>query len=268
MNIDLPIIILNYKNAYLVREQLRFFQSSQTPFSIELIVVDNASHDDLSSLVRQFPAVRFIFSDHNKGMGAGNNIGIAAAQGNAILILNPDVIVLPGAVTTLWNYLSSHPDVGMVGPRLMNPDGSLQYSCFRFHTMLTPFVRRTKMSFFSFGRKELTRFLMLDDPSCGERSVDWLLGAAVMIRAKALREVGMFDERFFLFLEDTDLCRRFWRKGWKVVYHPGATMIHYPHRLSSSETFTSFFRRVTWIHVASWLKYLWKWRNERRAREC
>ncbi|MFA4873134.1 MAG: glycosyltransferase family 2 protein [Patescibacteria group bacterium] len=259
----LSIIILNYKKINLVRQQLRSLDELHLPFSYETIVVDNASGDRIETLSKEFPNVLALPLTWNCGMGAGNNTGLKRAQGEYVLILNPDVILLPRAIETLCEYLSKSPRVGMAGPKLLNPDQTLQYSCFRFPRWYTPFFRRTKLSHFSAGKSELDRFLMREWDHNDIRSVEWLQGSAFLVRRNALEEVGLFDERFFLFFEDTDWCRRFWQKHWEVAYVPDAVMVHYPQRLSSFDGIWTFFNRLTWIHISSWVKYFWKWRNQR-----
>ncbi|MEW6610830.1 MAG: glycosyltransferase family 2 protein [Patescibacteria group bacterium] len=257
----LSIIILNYKKINWVRQQLRYLGKLHFPFSSEIIVVDNASGDQLAFIANEHPSVRVVSLSRNRGMGRGNNAGLKIAQGELILLLNPDVIILPGAIEKLCNFFAHHPEVGMGGPKLLNPDQTLQYSCFRFPRWLTPLFRRTHLSRLSLGRRELNRFAMLDWDHNEPQNVDWLQGSALLVRRKALEEVGLFDERFFLFFEDTDWCRRFWQKGWAVAYVPDAMMVHYPQRLSSSDGIWTLFNRLTWIHIASWIKYFWKWRK-------
>lgn len=259
----LSIIILNYKKINLVRQQLRSLNEFHLPFSFETIVVDNASGDQIGVLAKEFSGVQILPLLWNCGMGAGNNAGLKRAQGEYMLILNPDVILLPRAIETLCEFLSKSQRAGIAGPKLLNPDQSLQYSCFRFPRWFTPLFRRTHLSRIPMGKKELNRFAMLDWDHKEARNVDWLQGSALLVRRKALEEAGLFDERFFLFFEDTDWCRRFWQKHWEVVYVPEAQMVHYPQRLSSSDGVWTLFNRLTWIHIASWIKYFWKWRNQK-----
>jgi GT2 family glycosyltransferase len=126
--------------------------------------------------------------------------------------------------------------------------------------LFTPFYRRTPLGRTKRGQKDLDRFLIKDFDHRSERSVDWLLGSFLFIRAEALAEVGLFDERFFLYFEDTDLCRRFWRAGWKVVYWAEAKIIHNHYRLSARLPWYKFFlNSAARHHIISWLKYLGKW---------
>ena len=264
---DLSLIILNYQSMHMVREQLRVLAGCSFPFSTEIIVVDNASGDHQGEgLRRGFPQARFLMLARNQGMGGGNNRGLEAAHGTYALILNPDIVVFPEAIEHLYGYMHAHPRAGMCGPKLLNPDGTLQESCFRFPRWITPLSRRTKFAMLPWGRRELDRFLMRDWDHAAARPVDWLLGGALMVRREAFEKVGMFDERFFLFFEETDWCRRFWQHGWEVVYVPEAVMVHYPHRLSSGKGMSVLFSRMAWIHIASWAKYFCKWRGVKKSR--
>src|SRR3989344_4747761 len=158
---DLSLIILNYQSMHMVREQLRVLAGCSFPFSTEIIVVDNASGDHQGEgLRRDFPQARFLMLARNQGMGGGNNRGLEAAHGTYALILNPDIVVFPEAIEHLYGYMHAHPRAGMCGPKLLNPDGTLQESCFRFPRWITPLSRRTKFAMLPWGRRELDRFLM------------------------------------------------------------------------------------------------------------
>lgn len=237
---------------YALRGLLRFPPQEQH----EIIVVDNASaeHEQMDALRKQFPQVRFLLLSQNRGYAAGNNAGMAVALGDRVLILNPDIVVFADSIDALLDALEIDRHVGMVGPRLFNPDGTLQPSCNRFYSPLTPIFRRTALGRLRMGQAILRRDLMLDWDHSHARDVDWLMGSALLVRKKAIEEVGGLDERFFLYFEDMDWCRRFWAAGWRVRYAPQAVMAHYHQRLSAR----SFWRRHTRIHVASAVKYFLK----------
>ena len=147
-------------------------------------------------------------------------------------------------------------EVGMAGPQLLNPDKTVQYSAFRWYNYLTPFCRRTWLKHTSIGQKEIRRFLMQDWDHQTERKVEWLMSSLVIIRRSALDEVGFFDERFFVYMSDTDLCRRFWQKHWPVIYTPQSVFIHLHHRQSADDL------QLTVVHLKDWLRYIWKWRKQ------
>ena len=179
----------------------------------EVVVVDNASTDGTVEAVRQsFPEVRVV-EGPNDGYGAAANRGIAACSAPFVLLLNSDVVVRTGALRALAEYLQSHPRAGLAGPRLENPDGTLQRSCFAFLGTLRLAVEKTAL-----GR----HLRSYDRP----RTAPWVLGAALAIRREAFDAVGGFDPAFFLYAEEVDLCWRLWQAGWEVHYTPSATVLH------------------------------------------
>lgn len=259
---DISIVILNYKSKGLTLNCLKSIKESDfSGLKREIIVVDNNSHDYLGDILSwQYPDVIFIANEKNLGMGAGNNVGIKKAQGKYVVIMNPDTLVFPDTFKKLYNYLEADKEVGLAGPRQFNPDKTIQDSCFRWHSLLTPFYRRTFLGKFRFAQRDLERFLMKDFDHQSEREVDWLLGSFLFCRREMLRQVGLFDERFFLYFEDTDLCRSAWEKGWKVIYYPEAEIIHNHNRESASlPWYKALVNPAARFHIASWLKYLGKW---------
>ncbi len=260
---DLSIIILNYKSRELVKQCVKTIGLLAPKVSYEIIVVDNASDDGVGAmLAERFPDVRFLQSPTNTGFAAGNNLGIRAAKGRYVVIMNPDITVLPGALEEMVSYMDTHPDVGVMGPKLIHPDGSLDPSCYRFPTRMIPVYRRTPLGKFSSGRRAIAEYLMEDYDHETTSDVDWLLGAALIVRREAFEKVGLLDEQYFLYFEDTDWCRRFSEAGYRVVYHPKAKMVHYHERLSAQGPwFLSVLKPSTRIHIASCFKYFSKWKD-------
>ncbi|MEK7515990.1 MAG: glycosyltransferase family 2 protein [Patescibacteria group bacterium] len=264
MSPDLSVIILSYRTKNLVKECVKSIRRAAPQLSYEIIVVDNASGDGVGEMMReQFPDIRFVESAENLGFAGGNNIGLREALGRYRMVLNPDIVVLPGALEKMVAAMDAHPEIGLLGPKLLAPDKSLQYSCYRFPSLLTPFLRRTRLGETRWGAGVVNRYLMADWDHAEMRDVDWLLGAALIVRAEALAHVGLFDDRFFLYFEDTDWARRFWKAGYRVVYFPEAELFHF-HRRESAEgsLLESLLRRTTHVHVASAVKYFWKYREE------
>lgn len=262
---DLSVIIVNYRTEGLLKQCLRGIALSRPrELTMETIVVDNASNDGSAAMVRaQFPDARLIVAQSNRGFAAGVNLGLRAATGAAYFIMNPDLAVFPGVFETVVRYLREHPGVGMVGPRLINPDGTVQLSARRFPGPLTPLYSRTPLGLFPPFRARLRRYLMVEWNHRNPRPVDWILGAAMVVRAEAARSVGALDERFFLYFEDVDWCRRFWKFGWSVVCLSSVELVHYHQRLSAaSGLLASVFLRATRIHIRSALAYFWKYRGQ------
>ena len=193
-------------------------------------------------------------------MGAGNNAGLKKARGKYLVVMNPDTIAFKDTFKKLYDYMETNASVGITGPLQYNPNKTIQNSCFRWYGIFTPMYRRTPLGRFKFAQKDIGRLIMKDFDHKSEREVDWLLGSFLFIRAKALKEVGLFDERYFMYFEDTDLCRRFWEKNWKVVYFPQARIIHNHLRQSAQcPWYKALISPIVRYHIASWIKYLRKW---------
>jgi GT2 family glycosyltransferase len=258
------IVFLNYRTPGLLKYCLRRFMAMRYPFAHEFIVVDNASADGSVAMIRaEYPAVRLIASDENNGFASGNNQGIRAARGRYVMIVNPDIVPRPYALEQLVAFLDDRPNVAMVGPRLTNPDGSVQDSCYRFPSMTIPIYRRTLLGRTRRGRQKNEQYCMRDTLRDAAQPVDWLLGACILVRKDVLDTVGLMDEQFFLYYEDTDWCRRFWNSGYEVWHLPHASMVHY-HRRESADAhgIAALASRMTRIHIISGMKYFWKWRGK------
>jgi GT2 family glycosyltransferase len=259
---DISIIILNYKSKGFTMACLKsIMEADFSNLKYEIIVVDNDSDDSIGEILAwQYPQVVFIQNDKNIGMGAGNNVGIKKANGKYVAIMNPDTIAFRDTFIKLYEYMEVNLEVGVVGPLQLNPDKSIQNSCYRWHSLLTPLYRRTFLSKFSFAKKDIDRLLMKDYDHKLTREVDWLLGSFLFVHKKAIADVGLFDERYQLYFEDTDWCRMFWEKKWKVVYNTDAKIIHNHNRESAKVAWYKFFtNKTTRWHIASWIKYLKKW---------
>lgn len=259
---DISIVIVNYKSKGLALNCIKSIKDADwSGLEYEIIVVDNDSEDAIGEILAwQNPEVKFIQSEKNIGMGAGNNLGIKRAQGKYVAIMNPDTIAFRDTFKKLYNYLETNKGTGMVGPKQYNPDKTIQDSCFRWFSLLTPIYRRTPLGKTAFGKRDIYRVMMEDFDKSSIKEVDWLMGSFLFCRAEALKQVGYFDERFFLYFEDTDLCRHFWQKKWKVVYDPEAEIIH-NHGRQSAKTpwYKPLGNQASRHHIISWFKYLWKW---------
>lgn len=259
----LSIIIVNYNTFALTRACIVSCLNQATRIEKEIIVIDNHSHDESVALLRSdFPEVTVLANDANKGLAAGVNQALAVARGEYLLILNPDVTPKPGAIHQLVTWLDTHPAVGMVGGQLRDATNRLQPSCFRFYRLATVMYRRTGLGRTPRGRADLKRFLMRDIDHARPRPVEWLMGSCLLVRRRAVEEVGGMDERFFLYFEDVDWCRRFWLAGWQVMYVPGAQFIHFHQRQSQGTLRDTMVNWATREHIRSALKYFWKYRQQ------
>ncbi len=236
------------------QQQLRHFGPTGAPAALEVIVVDNASSDDTGAQLPQaFPWVRFIASGENLGFTRGNNRGYAASRGQYVYFLNPDTELdhgatarlaaargLPAPHDSLWvlySAIAAATGIGMVGPQLRYPDGEQQPSVRRFPTPPTGFFESTWLGRMWRGNPWARRMHMADWPVAYRHDVDWVVGAAMLCRRQALEDVrtqaGPFDERFFMYSEELDLCRRLKLEEWRVVFVPEAVVIH--HEAKSSD---------------------------------
>ncbi|HCJ52678.1 MAG: hypothetical protein A2898_04220 [Candidatus Kerfeldbacteria bacterium RIFCSPLOWO2_01_FULL_48_11] len=260
---DLSIIILNYKTRGLLRQCLRGIEQYSLSLAYEVIVVDNASRDGTREMmVEEFPHTLFIETPVNIGFAGGMNRGIRKSRGTYVLLLNTDVAILDNAIGKMFEYMENHPRVGIAGPRLINPDGSVQLSCYRFPTFMTALWRRTPFGKLPAVKRRLQKYLMLDFDHTVSSAVDWVLGACMIVRRQTFNKIGLLDERYFLYVEDTDWCRRCWQANWEVHYIAHAEMVHY-HERKSAETpgLTGIFSYAARIHITSWIKYFYKYRG-------
>lgn len=194
----------------------------------QIIVVDNASSDGTADAVRAaFPGVEVIANRENRGFAAANNQGIRRARGRVVVLLNPDTWVAPNALGRLVRFLDENPAVGVVGPRLVYPDGRTQPSRRRFPTLLTGFLESTVVQDYWRDNRVLRRYYVADRSDDETQEVDWLVGACLAVRREAIETAGLLDERFFLYSEEVEWCWRIRRAGWRVVYLPEATVYHH-----------------------------------------
>ena len=253
---EIAAILVNYNAGGELARAIRSIADEMVGRSWEAFVVDNASSDGSAASAAEFaPMVQLVQNTANVGFSRGVNQGLAASTAPLVLIMNPDCRLVAGAVATLRSVLDARPDCAIVGPRILNPDGSVQGSARGDPDMLTGLFGRTAL----LGR--LVPFLRVAKRSVvaeeairsGEESVvvDWLSGACMLARRTALEQVGGFDERFFLYWEDADVCRRLRARGHHVRYVPAATAIHRVGQ--SSRTARTFAIRA--FHRSAYLYY-------------
>jgi hypothetical protein len=234
---DLSIIIVNWNVKELLSNCLQSLLDAcqASPGLIaEIIVVDSASTDGSPAMVQaEFPQVRLIHSDENLGYARGNNVGVGAAQGRYLFLLNPDTVVKPAALGHMVGYMETHPGVGAVGPQLLWPDGMVQSSRRRFPTLGSLFWESTLPGQWFPTNQHARRYHVADRSANWTQCVDWVVGAAILIRRAAWADVGPIEETFFMYFEETDWCRRAAEAGWSIHYLPDAQVIH--HEGKSSE---------------------------------
>lgn len=223
--VDISILIVNWNTKDLLRACLESVQEIPSSVAVETLVVDNGSVDGSVELVRSdFPWVQLIANDSNLGFAAANNQAITRSRGRYVLLLNSDARLAAGAAEHLVEALDHHPDVAVVGGKLLNPDGTFQGSYYDFPTLKSELLILTY----------LARILYLPtypsypaDRSERQRTVDWVNGAFLAARRAAISEVGVLDETVFMYSEEVDWCFRFRLAGWRVLYEPRAVAYHH-----------------------------------------
>ena len=221
----ISVIIVSYNTCAMTLTCLRTLYENLGGMSAEVWVVDNASSDDsVTAIQRDFPDVHIIANDTNRGFGAANNRAIQRSTGDYLLLLNSDAFIKLRSIQALVACMQDNPSAGVVGPKLLNEDGSLQRSCYRYPT---PFRALCESLFItaSFPRSKLVGDYRAW-PHDSELPVDFVIGACMLVRRSALAQVGLFDERFFLYAEETDWCLRFHKAGWKILFTPQAEVVH------------------------------------------
>ena len=267
----LSIVIVTYNSAEVIRdclnsiasgwagEALRVSETPKVPNDVETIVVDNGSTDGTPDLIhREFPWVRLLCDHGNLLFAGGNNYRFKHAAAPLIFMLNPDTVVRPGALRQLADFAAAHPEAGMIAPRLLNPDGTLQHNTFRFPDL--------KQAFFGF----FEMLAPLDSPQNGRyrpddytrvREVEHILGAALLFRRELYEQLPGMDEKFGIYFEETDWCYRARRAGWTLLYTPQATLTHLgAHSTSKNPEKSSaqFYKSQSYFYRKNygWPKYI------------
>ena len=234
MGVDLTISIVNWNTRDELRECLEGVFSKATPISFEVIVVDNGSSDGSAEMLRTEFADRVILiaNPDNRGFGAGHNEAIVQSAGRYVLVLNPDTAISTDIFAQLIAFMEANPDIGVLGPRILNPDGTLQFSARRFPSMIAGLFRHTVFGRLFPKNRFVRRYLMVDDSHDDTIDVGWVSGCAMLLRREMLDEIGLFDERFFMYCEDVDLCCRAHNipradgSHWRIVYYPEVEVVH------------------------------------------
>jgi N-acetylglucosaminyl-diphospho-decaprenol L-rhamnosyltransferase len=253
---DLAVVVVNYNTGELLSRALRSAAEAAGDARLELVVVDNDSHDGSADhALGEHPQARLVRNPSNRGFAAAANQGIRSTTAPFVLLLNPDAEVLAGTLGGFVKVAVDHPTAGAIGPLVRDPDGSVYPSARKIPTMaegighafLGPFLPNR------FSRA----YTMEDWDRRTERLVDWASASCVLLRRAALDEVGLFDERFFMYVEDVDLCTRLRRAGWDVVFSPELEVLH----IGGVSTGGYRSRRMVVEHSRSIYKYFVKWRS-------
>jgi N-acetylglucosaminyl-diphospho-decaprenol L-rhamnosyltransferase len=248
------LVVVHYRSREPLTRLLRSLREARPEAIREVVIVNNSGEtlDDLTG--GSGLPTKILEPGRNLGYARGVNLGIQASTQEDVLILNPDVQVTPGSVEALIRCAELHPKAGIVAPKLLHADGTLQLSARRFYNARTLLLRRLPFGALSEGSAAVRDHLMADWDHATTRPVDWVLGAALFVRRRAMRDVGLMDERYFLYFEDVDWCQRMWRHGFEVVYCADARMVH-EHQRASARLQPRSWR----AHLAGLLRFTEKW---------
>ncbi len=246
---DITVVIVNWNTCSLLRNCLQSVYRTIRGMSCEVIVVDNASQDgSVAMLEQEFPMVIIIKNSENRGFGTANNQAFRTMQGRYALLLNTDTILTEKAVSELFFFMENHPQAAMAAGQLLKEDGTKQNSIAAFPTLLTIFANMPLLEYLLPGRYPSKRYEYRDPVE-----IESGVGACLIVRKKAIDEIGMFDERYFFFFEETDWARQMRSKGWKVYFVPSARIYH----LQGKSIGGNIRSRIEFYH--SRYQYLRKW---------
>lgn len=253
------IVIVNHNSTDFLLRCLASVYTALDGIPARIFVQDNASGDDVRRLKRAFPWIHLTVNTRNLGFAAAVNQALARSTAEYVVLLNPDTLVEQGFFATVLAYLRVHPDVGILGPRVLDQDGSVQGSARGFPTPLTALFGRSSFLSARFPHNRFTQRNLVCLQSDGRTAspVDWVSGACMVIRNEALRKTGRLDERFYIYWEDADLCRRFTNDSWKVVYFPLARCYHFAGKSSDTKPCfaTYHFHRSCYLYFEKYATY-------------
>ena len=260
-NVKVSIIILSFNTKELLRNCLESLKDNQ-----EIIVVDNGSTDGSPQMVEgEFPKVKLIKNQKNLGFGAGNNQALRQAQGEYILLLNSDTLVKNNAPLKMAEFLAKHPGVGVVGCKLLNPDGGPQPSAGPFPNLWVSAI----MLFAEHWLGDLVRSSFAQT-----KEVDWVMGAALMIRREVIKKAGLMDEGIFMYMDEVEWCYRIKKAGFKVMFYPGAEIVHLftgSSKTGRQDPILNIYRGLLYFyqkHYSHWQLKILKFMLKLKAREA
>ena len=254
---DLSIVIVNWNTRDLLQQCLRSLYPAPSDITYEVVVVDNGSIDGSSDMVSQeFPAVHLIRNSENFGFSTANNQAIKQTSGRYVLLLNSDTKVPEKALQQMVTFMDTHPEAGIMGTRLRNPDGSHQYSCDYFPRTPVQLLVEKILDLCIPGNHLTRQGKMRSWDYASDAPVDYVIGAVLMIRRNTLEQIGLLDEQFFMYAEDIDWCYRADLAGWKTYYAGSISVDHY--NRGSSEQTPEQARQLRQLRTKSLLKFYHK----------
>jgi GT2 family glycosyltransferase len=232
----LGVVIVNYNTLDLTVNCVASLLQHGVAAAHDIVVVDNASPDGSGAHLQAAlpPGVRVVLSTRNGGFGAGVNLGVEASTTDLVLVLNPDTYFKRNDVDIIRRLFDERPRLGVAGLRLINPDGSLQYSARRFYSLPDILARRTLLGRWGPMRSRIDSHLLKREWGTDPFEADWVMGTGFVVRTMAFRQVGCMDEGYFLYFEEVDLCARMWVTGWHVLAVPSVELVHEHQRHSAA----------------------------------
>jgi len=254
----LTIILVAYRSAKHLAESLPVLSAIDPEIQREIIVVNNYPEEDLGDICGEFNA-KLLIPGKNLGFGRGVNFGYIEAEGDVVLVCNPDAVPREGAISMSIGYLAMNADTGIVCPKLVYPDGTLQDSARRFYDWKSALYARVPWRNDENPPEYFRRYMMMGEDFNSVLNIDWALGAALFIRRDLCERMGarVFDPRYFLYFEDVDLCYTCWRLGYKVIYLPEAVFVHHYERTSKKSPVS----KANMCHMMSFFKFAAKHRG-------
>jgi GT2 family glycosyltransferase len=239
----LDIIIVNYNSTDRLLNCLSSINRSLENLTAKILVEDNASTDGVDRIKELFPGVHLTENTTNLGFARAVNQAVCKGCSPYVILLNPDTFIAGDFFKPSIDFMEQHPDVGIIGPKILDPDGSVQGSARSFPTPLTAIFGRTSLLTRLFPSNPISRQNILTTGFDGQSTVpvDWISGAGMIVRRKAIDKVGLMDERFFMYWEDADWCKRMWEAKWKVIYYPVISLTHHVGTSSRKKFFRSTF---------------------------
>jgi GT2 family glycosyltransferase len=251
-NLSLSVIIVTFNSRAVVDACLTSLYADLGARSAQVVVIDNASSDETPTHISdRWPQVTLLRETENRGFAVANNTGIRCAGGDAILLLNPDTVIQPGAIDSLLAALAAHSQAGVIGPMLLNLNGSLQPSCRDFPSLFGDLIGMSELYRLGGVRQALERRMINLSDHGRTCQVDWLSGACLLVRRAALEAVGLMDEGFFMYSEEMEWQYRMALHGWQVWFEPSARVVH----LGGASTRAFSGRRIIWQYQSIWRFY-------------
>jgi len=273
---DINIVFVNYnrKDDISLAIASLFSDIQNCKYDVQITVVDNSLNEDKikEELENKFSKVNYVDAGGNVGFGKGNNLGFKNAEARYYFAFNPDTLISENSRTIekIIEFMDNNKKIACIAPKLLNMDNTLQYNCYRFDLasiIIKPLKQINFDKKYKWVKKHADKLEMKDFDHNSTRPVDWVLGAAMIVRKEIADEIGFFDEKYFMYLEDADWCHRMWEKNYPV-YYVHDIVINHVHTRESAKIpgiFKAIFKnKLARIHANSWVKYLWKWRHNHK----